>query len=358
MKPKRKYRLRKYYDGGVNDNELVQTIPQTTSSPYMQQQYQWSPNDVHATQQNTNYSVQGTDSYSNIDYSQSVNDTGFNTITPEQNKAYDTTLNAAKKIPVIGGWVGAYQATTQVADMVANKDKYGKENAPNTVGAYAIDPSRGTRELLFNKDFRNNLTTGGKAAALLTGGYSVGLQRQNYANKLKNDALAEEQRLKDEQFKIYQQSAQDLINQQDLDNNLNNKYDVRYNQNLAYAAKGGKIRNSRMMSRRESEKAMPMFYDKNYFLKYFHSIKSKYPYGGMIDDNMIQQQVQQGMPNAEVEANEGVQMPNGQSMMVDGRTHAQGGEPMALPNETKIYSNRISPSKEFLQRLKEKGITI
>lgn len=57
----------------------------------------------------------------------------------------------------------------------------------------------------------------------------------------------------------------------------------------------------------------------------------------------LQQQPEQAgiMPNAEVENNEYIQHPDGQVQQVEGRTHGQGGERVALEPGTKIVSDKL-----------------
>ena len=62
------------------------------------------------------------------------------------------------------------------------------------------------------------------------------------------------------------------------------------------------------------------------------NIQTKMAYGGDIT----------GMPNVEVEGDESIQMPDGESFMPQGPSHAQGGIPMELPNNTRVFSKKLN----------------
>lgn len=65
--------------------------------------------------------------------------------------------------------------------------------------------------------------------------------------------------------------------------------------------------------------------------------------------------------NAEVEKNEFIQYPDREISQVDpkGKSHAQGGEFMNLPPETKILSDNIKIGKELRDRLEDMfGVTL
>ena len=62
------------------------------------------------------------------------------------------------------------------------------------------------------------------------------------------------------------------------------------------------------------------------------NIQKKMAYGGNIT----------GVPNVEVEGEESIQMPNGESFMPQGPSHAQGGIPMELPNNTRVFSKKLN----------------
>ena len=62
------------------------------------------------------------------------------------------------------------------------------------------------------------------------------------------------------------------------------------------------------------------------------NIQIKMAYGGNIT----------GIPNVEVEGEESIQMPNGESFMPQGPSHAQGGIPMELPNNTRVFSKKLN----------------
>ena len=62
------------------------------------------------------------------------------------------------------------------------------------------------------------------------------------------------------------------------------------------------------------------------------NIQIKMAYGGNIT----------GVPNVEVEGEESIQMPNGESFMPQGPSHAQGGIPMELPNNTRVFSKKLN----------------
>ena len=62
------------------------------------------------------------------------------------------------------------------------------------------------------------------------------------------------------------------------------------------------------------------------------NIQTKMAYGGNIT----------GIPNVEVEGEESIQMPNGESFMPQGPSHAQGGIPMELPNNTRVFSKKLN----------------
>lgn len=51
--------------------------------------------------------------------------------------------------------------------------------------------------------------------------------------------------------------------------------------------------------------------------------------------------IQEGQPNAEVEKQEVIKMPNGQVEQVNGPTHEQGGVQVNIPNGTDIFSDRL-----------------
>jgi len=51
--------------------------------------------------------------------------------------------------------------------------------------------------------------------------------------------------------------------------------------------------------------------------------------------------VHSGMPNAEVEKEEVMRMPNGQTKQVDGPSHENGGVPVNIPDGTQIFSDRL-----------------
>ena len=62
------------------------------------------------------------------------------------------------------------------------------------------------------------------------------------------------------------------------------------------------------------------------------NIQTKMAYGGNVT----------GVPNVEVEGEESIQMPNGESFMPQGPSHAQGGIPMELPNNTRVFSKKLN----------------
>ena len=62
------------------------------------------------------------------------------------------------------------------------------------------------------------------------------------------------------------------------------------------------------------------------------NIQTKMAYGGNVT----------GVPNVEVEGEESIQMPNGESFMPQGPSHAQGGIPMELPSNTRVFSKKLN----------------
>ena len=62
------------------------------------------------------------------------------------------------------------------------------------------------------------------------------------------------------------------------------------------------------------------------------NIQIKMAYGGNVT----------GVPNVEVEGEESIQMPNGESFMPQGPSHAQGGIPMELPSNTRVFSKKLN----------------
>jgi hypothetical protein len=68
-------------------------------------------------------------------------------------------------------------------------------------------------------------------------------------------------------------------------------------------------------------------------------MKSKYACGGK--KRRMQMGGMMGMPNAELEGGESVELPNGEGMTVEGPSHAQGGVDMNLPDNTEVYSDKL-----------------
>lgn len=58
-----------------------------------------------------------------------------------------------------------------------------------------------------------------------------------------------------------------------------------------------------------------------------------------------------GDPNVEVEGDEHIQLPNGFSQEIKGKTHAEGGIPLNLPQGTKIFSEKLKLTVKFIQEL-------
>jgi hypothetical protein len=87
-------------------------------------------------------------------------------------------------------------------------------------------------------------------------------------------------------------------------------------------------------------------------------------YGGMIDPSMYMQQMMYGsyaqggqIPQnipVEVEGEEMYEMPNGQTGEFKGPKHENGGMPMALPEGTKIYSDRLKVNDKTMADRKAK----
>jgi hypothetical protein len=87
-------------------------------------------------------------------------------------------------------------------------------------------------------------------------------------------------------------------------------------------------------------------------------------YGGMIDPSMYMQQmmygsyaqggqVPQNIP-VEVEGQEMYEMPNGQMGEFEGPSHENGGIPVALPEGTKVYSDRLKVNGKTMADRKDK----
>jgi hypothetical protein len=76
-----------------------------------------------------------------------------------------------------------------------------------------------------------------------------------------------------------------------------------------------------------------------------------YANGGVNKSMMLR-----GMPNAEVEKQEVMRNPDGSTDQVNGPSHANGGVPVNLENNTQIYSDRLKPqgSKKTFAKLAEK----
>lgn len=70
--------------------------------------------------------------------------------------------------------------------------------------------------------------------------------------------------------------------------------------------------------------------------KMFNPNVERYATGGISQGNAMM-----GQPNAEVEDEETLQYPNGQYDKVDGRTHEEGGEEVNLPEQTRVYSDKL-----------------
>ena len=90
----------------------------------------------------------------------------------------------------------------------------------------------------------------------------------------------------------------------------------------------------------------------------------KHAYGGMIDPSMYMQQmmygsyaqggqVPQNIP-VEVEGQEMYEMPNGQMGEFEGPSHENGGIPVALPEGTKVYSDRLKVNGKTMADRKDK----
>lgn len=116
------------------------------------------------------------------------------------------------------------------------------------------------------------------------------------------------------------------------------------------------------------QKYMPEFYDKynlgmaEPFLKEGDipeyskggKMKNKYACGGK--KRRMQMGGMTGMPNAELEGGESIELPNGEGMSVEGPSHAQGGVDMNLPGGTEVYSDRLKvpgTEKTFSEANKE-----
>jgi hypothetical protein len=92
--------------------------------------------------------------------------------------------------------------------------------------------------------------------------------------------------------------------------------------------------------------------------------EDEYAYGGMIDPSMYMQQmmygsyaqggqVPQNIP-VEVEGQEMYEMPNGQMGEFQGPSHENGGIPVALPEGTKVYSDRLKVNGKTMAVRKDK----
>jgi|688.fasta_scaffold10132_10 hypothetical protein len=93
-------------------------------------------------------------------------------------------------------------------------------------------------------------------------------------------------------------------------------------------------------------------------------LEDEYAYGGMIDPSMYMQQmmygsyaqggqVPQNIP-VEVEGQEMYEMPNGQMGEFQGPSHENGGIPVALPEGTKVYSDRLKVNGKTMADRKDK----
>jgi hypothetical protein len=109
----------------------------------------------------------------------------------------------------------------------------------------------------------------------------------------------------------------------------------------------------------------PMFFqDKTKPLTPIAGSGDEYAYGGMIDPSMYMQQmmygsyamggqVPQNIP-VEVEGQEMYEMPNGQMGEFQGPSHENGGIPVALPEGTKVYSDRLKVNGKTMAVRKDK----
>lgn len=71
------------------------------------------------------------------------------------------------------------------------------------------------------------------------------------------------------------------------------------------------------------------------------------------DGMQIRQIGGMGEPNVEVEGKEHIKLPNGFSQEIQGKSHAQGGIPLNLPQGTQIFSEKLKPQVKFLKELME-----
>ena len=62
----------------------------------------------------------------------------------------------------------------------------------------------------------------------------------------------------------------------------------------------------------------------------------------------------QGQPNAEVEKQEVMQMPDGTTEQVDGYSHENGGVPVNLPQATRIFSDRLKMGKKTFAKVAQR----
>ena len=71
------------------------------------------------------------------------------------------------------------------------------------------------------------------------------------------------------------------------------------------------------------------------------------------DGMQIRQIGGMGEPNVEVEGREHIKLPNGFSQEIQGKSHAQGGIPLNLPQGTQIFSEKLKIEVKFLKELAE-----
>lgn len=71
------------------------------------------------------------------------------------------------------------------------------------------------------------------------------------------------------------------------------------------------------------------------------------------DGMQIRQIGGMGEPNVEVEGREHIKLPNGFSQEIQGKSHAEGGIPLNLPQGTQIFSEKLKVQVKFLKELAE-----
>jgi hypothetical protein len=83
-------------------------------------------------------------------------------------------------------------------------------------------------------------------------------------------------------------------------------------------------------------------------------VASSFANGGEVDEQF---EVSPLTANAEVEGGEFMQTPHGQTDMIDGKSHAEGGEPRNYPDGTRIFSKKLKADKEVASTIMGKNIT-